>query len=313
MPKYLVVNADDLGICVSTNFAIARAYREGAVTSASLMANMPALPHALPHVVRQNPELAVGIHLCLSSGQPVVPAWEVPLLVDAEGCFRHGFLGLMRLLHSRRRGEALRQIARELNAQAECIRACGIAIDHVDSHQHVHMIPDIFPLAAAIAREHHAAIRMADEAFRFLPRSLSGAISCVVSGGLLKKLLLSALANKVRRGKQRNEGVISADHYAGVLHSGRMTRCALRHILQALPDGVTEINVHPGQAAAGDGSLGCDLCCSRADRRFLRSPYRAAELEALTDPSLREYLGRLGITRVRFCDVMPRERHRVRA
>jgi len=298
--KYLIVNADDLGLSVSKNLAVGRAFREGLVTSTSLMANMPALPHALEHVIRPNPELAVGIHLCLTSGRPVVPAWEVPLLVDARGCFRRGFLGLLRLLHSRQRGEALRQIERELGAQAECIRACGIEIDHVDSHHHVHMLPDIFPLAAAIARRHHAAIRMADERWGLLRLRLAGLVPCLLGGGPLKKVLLSRLAKAARR----SEGVLCADHYAGVLFSGRMTRSVLWRLVQQLPDGITEINVHPGQA--DDDYFGRSLCCSRADQRDLRSPYRAAELTALLDPSLREHLARLDVALVRFGDVLPR-------
>jgi len=47
VPKYLIVNADDLGISVSTNLAIGRAHAEGLATSASLMANMPAARHAV--------------------------------------------------------------------------------------------------------------------------------------------------------------------------------------------------------------------------------------------------------------------------
>ena len=106
MAKYLIINADDLGLSVATNLAIRRAFREGVVTSASLMANMPALDHAIEHVIHGSPHLGVGVHLCLTSGRPVL-AGQVPLLVDEEGCFRHGFSGLLRLVCGRRRDEAL--------------------------------------------------------------------------------------------------------------------------------------------------------------------------------------------------------------
>ena len=99
--KYVVVNADDLGITRSTNLAIRQAFREGIVTSASLMANMTAFQHALDHVVYQNPGLGIGIHLCLTSGKPVLPPAQVPLLVDRQGHFCRGFLGLYRLVRSR--------------------------------------------------------------------------------------------------------------------------------------------------------------------------------------------------------------------
>jgi predicted glycoside hydrolase/deacetylase ChbG (UPF0249 family) len=301
--KYLVVNADDLGMCTATNFAIARAFQQGLVTSASLMANMPAFPHAVRHVIGKNRGLGMGVHLCLSSGRPALPASEVPLLVDDHGYFKHGFVGLLWLLRSRRRASAIGQIERELTAQVARIRGRGIAIDHLDSHQHVHMIPDIFPLAAALAGKHHAAIRVADEASGLAHHGLAGLLPCLFDGGLLKQQLLSRLAQSARRAA---EFVPSADHYVGVLHSGKMIGRRLQQVLERLPDVVSEINVHPGQAPAADDSPGRALCCSRPDQRFWRSPNRALELAALLDGSLRQRVAELGISLVRFSDVLPR-------
>jgi chitin disaccharide deacetylase len=301
--KYLVVNAEDLGMSVATNLAIARAFRQGLLTSASLMANMPAMLHAVRHVVRENPRLGIGVHLCLTSGLPVLPPSHVPLLVDGRGRFRHGFLGILRLLHSPRRSEALEQIYQELSAQVARTDARGVVIDHLDSHHHVHMIPEIFKLAAGLARQHRAAIRIADETIGWTRPRAAAWIPCLLSGGLPKKLLLSGFARAVRR---LDTGVLSADHYAGILHSGRMTRPTLGRILERLATGITEVGVHPGQVAAGDDSPAGALCCSRQDGRWLRSPYRAAELAALVDRSLCEHLLQLDITLVRFSDVLPR-------
>ena len=57
MTKYLIVNADDLGISVPVNLAIRRASRSGIVTSASLLANMPAFRHAVEEVARPEPPI----------------------------------------------------------------------------------------------------------------------------------------------------------------------------------------------------------------------------------------------------------------
>jgi predicted glycoside hydrolase/deacetylase ChbG (UPF0249 family) len=296
--KHLVVNADDLGIASSANLAIRRAFREGIVTSASLMANMAAFQHAVDQVVRRSPDLGIGLHLCLTNGKPVLEPARVPLLVDASGCFHRRFLGLFRLLHSRRRKQALAQIARELRAQARRLDACGIAVDHVDSHQHVHMIPGIFRVAAAIARDRNAVLRISNEAFRAAHRSPARLLPCLFGGGVLKKLVLSRLARAVRRvpGPIR-----TADHYYGVLDGGKMTLPTLREILRSIPPGLTEINLHPGQADAADDIR----LCSRLDRDFIRSPDRAAELAALLDPSLRGEVDGCGIVLVRFRDVLP--------
>lgn len=295
MPKYLIVNADDLGISVSTNLAIGRAHAEGLATSASLMANMPAARHAVQRVVRPHPRLGIGVHLCLTSGRPVLDPGEVPLLVGPDGSFRHGFLGLLRLVCGGRRGEALAQIERELTAQAERVDALGVAIDHVDGHQHVHMIPAIFPLALGLARQRRAVLRLADEPLGLpgrravrLARSLAGA-------GLLKWLVLSRMARTIRS----RAPLSGAVNYFGVLEAGRMTLEPLRAVARSLPEGVSEINVHPGSPASLDEVLEA----SPADRRFHRRPERAAELEALLAPALRAELDAAGVRLVRFCDV----------
>lgn len=58
----LVVNADDLGLSVGVNRGIARAHKEGIVTSASLMTLRPGAEDAA-RLVRRLPRLAVGLHL----------------------------------------------------------------------------------------------------------------------------------------------------------------------------------------------------------------------------------------------------------
>ena len=93
---------------------------------------------------------------------------DLPLLVDGDGFFHRGFIGLFRLVHSRRANEALEQIERECTAQTERLESLGFELDHVDSHQHVHMIPQIFRIAAALAAARGIAIRVADEPL-FLP------------------------------------------------------------------------------------------------------------------------------------------------
>ena len=139
--KFVVVNADDLGIAPSVNDAICQAATDGLLTSASLMPSMPAFEHAIQCVSRRCPELGLGAHLCLTSGRPITPPREIPLLVDAAGRFRHSFGSLWRLCHSAAATDAGTQIRQEWTAQLDRLDAAGIALDHVDSHQHVHAIP----------------------------------------------------------------------------------------------------------------------------------------------------------------------------
>lgn len=290
----LIVNADDLGIAPGTNRAIRRGYLEGVITSASLMVNMPAAEDACQNVVATCPGMGVGLHLCLTSGRPVLPRSEVPLLVDSRGHFRHGFAGLWRLI-LRHGGAARDQIAAELAAQAERARAWGVPIDHINSHQHVHLIPSILPIAASIARRYRAAIRLPHEELwiRSVPAWWN---SCLTNGGLAKKWLLSALC---RHGGVATEDLARADRCYGILLTGRMTAAVVRHLAARLPEGTSEVLLHPGDSRP----LREDVTCSGADRQFLASGGREAELDAVCDEGVRRLLEEHGVERIRFGDL----------
>jgi len=294
--KRLIVNADDLGICRATNLAIAAAHRHGILTSASLMVNMPAVGHAVDEILGHHPRLGVGLHLCLTSGRPILRPHRVPLLVDMWGDFRHSFVSLLRLLRSRRGGDARRQIADELWAQADCARRLGVAVDHVNGHQHVHMLPGVIETAADIAASFPAALRVPDSPLADSQRRWPEWLLGCTSGGLLKKAILSRLAKEAA---PHIRDAVRADHCQGVMETGRLTKSRLLALLAALPEGTTEIFTHPsGSAAAGD-----EVACSAADRHFLQSRMRGAELAALVDPALRELATRYGIELVTFRDL----------
>ena len=61
-PRFLIVNADDLGLSPVVNEGIFRAHRDGIVTSSSLMVRQAAAAEAASGL-SCNPGLAVGLHL----------------------------------------------------------------------------------------------------------------------------------------------------------------------------------------------------------------------------------------------------------
>lgn len=284
--KRLIVNADDLGISPGTNRAILDSYQRGLVTSASLLVNMPGFAAAV-QVCGEHPDLQVGLHLCLTSGPSVLPVDQVPLLVDEQRRFRHSFVGLWRLLRSRDRPSALLQIAAEVRAQWEQARRQGVSLGHIDSHQHVHMLPAIFPLVADLARQAGVPLRVSYEPWRIA--SLASGPCRLTKGatGLLKAALLAACA---RRSAGVAGQVRRSDRCFGIFHSGRMTREVLAQLVTSLPDGVTEWITHPSWETSPDGheELTAD------DRGFLLSPFRRLEYEALTAPEIRRSLDHSG-------------------
>jgi predicted glycoside hydrolase/deacetylase ChbG (UPF0249 family) len=61
-PRFLIVNADDLGLSAAVNEGIFEAHQRGIVTSASLMVDRPAAEVAAD-ALAQHPDLAVGLHI----------------------------------------------------------------------------------------------------------------------------------------------------------------------------------------------------------------------------------------------------------
>ena len=294
--KRLIVNADDLGICKSTNLAIAEAFRRGILTSTSLMANGRAFDHALEHAVTLNPELGIGLHVCLTNGRSLMPQEEIPLLVDDRGRFRHGFVSLYRLTLTHP-AAAVEQIEHEVAAQFEKLVAAGVSIDHADSHRHVHMIPAVFRTVTKLARRYHCpAIRISHEPFVPLRAMLRPARLRLVLNNVSKKLVLSTLAAWNRR---YADGLRSSARVFGILDSGRMDLAALQGAVASAPDGVTEIITHPG---GQDPDLQPED--DPMESRRLRSSGRYAEFRALVDPRIREEIDRLECSLADYSDLV---------
>ena len=151
MERVLIVNADDFGLSRGQNYGIIEACRNGLVTSTTAMVNAGAIAHAAA-LARTLPTLAVGMHFVLTLGQPLTPM---------PGLTREGQLGKWIWQMAQEDTLPLEEIARELEAQyRRFVALFGAEPTHFDSHHHVHMIPQIFPLVAAFAREKGIAMRI---------------------------------------------------------------------------------------------------------------------------------------------------------
>ena len=67
MKKYLIVNADDFGLNKAINDGIIDSFRNGCVTSTSLMTTENGFEDAIEKI-KGNPSLDIGIHLNIVSG-----------------------------------------------------------------------------------------------------------------------------------------------------------------------------------------------------------------------------------------------------
>ncbi|MGD9345066.1 MAG: ChbG/HpnK family deacetylase [Candidatus Aminicenantes bacterium] len=278
--KKVIINADDFGLVQGVNEGIIKAHREGILTSATLMANMPGFDQAV-EMAGVNPELGVGVHLNILRGHPVAPARKVGSLLSKE----HRFLPSVWKLLS---GIALRRICldeveREFRAQMEKVKAAGIDPTHIDSEKHVHMISPLFRIVLKLAREYEI------DRVRFVREF------CLSSrlGQILKSMFISLSSASVKKWMVE-QGVRSPDRFYGVCDSGRVTAHTLRLAFQRAKEGVTEIMVHPGFITQEMIEL------EKQIGPYYINKHREEELRALLDQRLPEVLSDLGIQLINY-------------
>lgn len=131
MDRTIVFTADDLGLNETTNLAIERAHRDGALTAASLMLGQPGSAHAL-EVIRRNPALQIGWHFHACDSRPLTRArwpWgKSPMRAGIALAISPAARALIR---------------RELSAQWEQFVATGVTCRFLNGHHHLHIHPFI--------------------------------------------------------------------------------------------------------------------------------------------------------------------------
>lgn len=124
--KKLVVNADDFGYREGINKGIIYAHQNGVVTSASMFVEREGTADAI-RLAKENPAIGLGIHIDLDR------FFEV----DHHAGL---ILGWLDDHHD------ISEVQSEIHRQLEKYFSFGFPCDHVDSHHHAHLHPEVFPL-----------------------------------------------------------------------------------------------------------------------------------------------------------------------
>ena len=199
--RRLIVNADDYGLSPGVNAGVLAAHRDGLVTSATTMINMP---WAVDGIAAAPPSLALGLHLNLTTGAPSAAPARVPSLLGADGAFLRLDRLLLRLgLGQVREGDLEREIA----AQLERAVRTGAALDHLDGHHHIHLHPRVLPIALRLAAAYGVpAVRCPEE---------TAAAPGEAPRDRLRRIAVGAAARRVRR-RARAAGLTTSDHFRGL-------------------------------------------------------------------------------------------------
>ncbi len=233
--RRLIVNADDLGIHPARNRGIAEAARAGVVTSVSLIANLEGFDDAVA-LLRTMPPVDVGLHLNLSEGRPLGEGHRT--LVGPDGRFPGK-------TEARRRASSgeldAGEITSECNSQWARVFRAARQVTHVDGHQHIHVYGTVAEDLSHFLHPSH---------WTRLPAEPGDSSEDLPPARRAQIEEYRELAERAR-GMFATAGLRVTDHFRGLALSGRMTPERLAALVRALPEGTTELMVHPGRCCEG--------------------------------------------------------------
>lgn len=279
MNRLLIVNADDYGLTPAVSRGILRAFRQGIVTSLSVLAVAPGFGESSVWL-HETPSLGVGVHLAaVGEDPPLLTAAQIPSLVDRRGRLPANWKHFLLRASCGRIRPA--ELEREFAAQVERVLALGIPVTHLDTHQHLHLWPEVREAVLRLAR------RFGVRAIR-IPRSRSRRIP---------GLGVTLLAAQLRR-RAAQEGLAFPDTTLGFDESGHMSPSRLARVIDRLERSrvrTAELIVHPGEEHDPDRE------------RYAWGYSWGEELAALVNDDARAHLERAGFQLGTFAD-LARER-----
>jgi len=268
----LIVNADDYGYFRGVSKGILKAATHGVVTATGVFANAA---HFGEHAawLRDCDALDAGVHLNLTDGTPLTSDLQ-KMLQRWSGRFPRKFAMAKAILSGAIKIDAVK---REWRAQIERCLEHGLKLRFLNSHEHMHMLPSLFPVAKALARDYDI------PHMRFPMSRLSGSSS---AGSLFRGAVIKVLETINRRHMDTPTA-----HFLGLEASGKLNMRYLETMLPRLrPGRVYELMCHPGDFDPQEVT----------DRRLLRYHDWQGELRTLTSPALRELLARSAVRLVGY-------------
>jgi predicted glycoside hydrolase/deacetylase ChbG (UPF0249 family) len=224
--RNIIVNADDFGLSRQVNEAILQAFKKGLISSATIMANMPAFEEAAQLARQNHLQRRIGLHLNFTSGKPLTAdIAECPRFCDAGGCW----LPRRRVLRLSDKEQFM--LEAEIEAQIVACEREGITPRHLDSHHHMHCEFGIAPAVIHMAKRHDI-------------RSIRLALNCGPGreGTSAAHHVLARAYRLVQNTRLRFHGLAKTDYFGDAFDTA--------HILRTTTADV-EVMVHPRLDACG--------------------------------------------------------------
>ncbi|MGB9736368.1 MAG: carbohydrate deacetylase [bacterium] len=228
MTKFLIVNADDFGLCPEISDGIIKAFSEGIVTSTSVVANGRSFKDYIEFLKKSG--IDTGIHLTFTGGEKPISG-NIDGLVDDNGCFLKSYREVIpRIVLGHFDRVALEK---ELTAQVGLLLNNGIDVSHLDSHQHLHVLPGVRNIVIRLAKRFNIRWIRVPHINRF---NLNMFVMNVLSASLKSEL--------------RKHSINFTNAFKGFEYGGHVNETNIAWILKGLENNITELMVHPGYDAS---------------------------------------------------------------
>ncbi|MFI3197881.1 MAG: ChbG/HpnK family deacetylase [Methylococcaceae bacterium] len=225
-PIHLIINADDYGYYPCISLGILEAATSGALTATGILANSPDLKTQLEWLDTLE-DLDVGVHLNLTFRQPLT-AIMAEKLARWQGCFPSAYVMSGLILTGK---ISINDVRLEWSAQIEACQ--GKKLQFLNSHEHIHMLPVLFPLLLELARQYDIPDIRLTQAEWLAPFGFSA---------LIRNTLMQAMQT-FNKTKLKSTTPV----FLGLSRSGKLDYSYLETIFSTLIPGENyELMCHPG-------------------------------------------------------------------
>lgn len=291
MSKYLIINADDFGMCRAANLATMELLECGGITSATIMPPCSWAPEACAFA-KDHPQYAIGVHLTFTSEWGRY-RWS-PVNACNTDSLRDEYGYMYKSSAEVEKNADLDEIEGEIRAQVELLKKLGLNPSHLDNHMgSLYGIEtgrfEILQLVFDIAGDYGLPFRFPSTftTEQMKNRTLDINIDETAVRFLFNKFSTYA----AEKGVAIPDYLMPHEWDKQNSQSYEAFRDYMFEHLKTIPEGVTELYIHP--------SLECDELKGTSSVWFRR----VWEHKLFADPATRQYIESLGIQLINYRDL----------
>ena len=291
MDKYLIINADDFGMCRAGNLAVFDLLKSGGITSSTIMAPCGWAPEACKFA-KENPQFAIGVHLTLTSEWSnyrwaPVSASNTESLRDEDGY-------MFKESDEVEKNVDIDEVESEIRAQIERLKKLGLTPSHLDNH-----MGSLYGIETGRFELLNLVLDIAGEyglPFRFPGTFTDDQLNNTMLDIKIDKNIIMGLFEKITA-YAKSRGVITPDYLIPGEWTGPQKdsyenyREYIYELYKTFPEGVTETYIHP--ALECDELKGTSSVWER----------RVWEYKLFSDPKTKQHIESCGIKLINYRDL----------